>query len=73
MAPPVLLTRKGAAIHLQELGCATSVNTLVKMAAFNNSGGGPPFTIYRNGRRNHIRYSKADLDEWAAKKLRRVT
>jgi hypothetical protein len=66
------LTRKGAAHYLQTKGCETSRVTLERMAANNNQGGGPPFYVYRNKKRNHVRYLIKDLDAWAAKKVRRV-
>ena len=67
-----LLNRKEAAIYLRKKGCATSPATLASMAIGQNAGGGPPFTVYRNRKRHHVTYRRGDLDEWAAKKLRRV-
>ncbi len=72
MADDELLNRKQAAAYLCRLGCATSQGTLSNMAISGNSGGGPPFTIYRNKKRHRVTYRRRDLDEWAAKKMRRV-
>lgn len=72
MAGNDLLTRKQAAAYLENKGCAASFHALKKMAANENEGRGPPFIRYRNKKRNHIKYSKADLDTWAATKLKRV-
>jgi hypothetical protein len=64
-----LLNRKQAAAYLMERGCAASVQSLTNMAARNNAGGGPPFTRFR---KHFIRYSKADLDAWVAREVKRV-
>lgn len=72
MAIGDLLRRKQAAAYLQQMGCATTAETLANLAVNNNSGGGPPFIVFRNKRRNHVSYARKDLDDWAAKKLRRV-
>lgn len=72
MAEDDLLTRKEAAIYLQKKGCRTTAHTLSIMAISGNAGGGPAHTIYRNKKRQHVSYRRRDLDEWAAKKLRRV-
>ena len=67
-----LLNRKQAAIYLRKMGCAVSPSTLANMAVSGNAGGGPPFIVYRNRKRRHVSYKRVDLDEWAAKKIRRV-
>ena len=72
MADDELLNRKQAAAYLKKMGCATSPATLAFMAIGQNAGGGPPFIVYRNRKRRHVSYKRGDLDEWAAKKLRRV-
>ena len=64
-----LLSRKAAAAYLQKKGCATSPNTLHKLAMNGNAGRGPPFTKYR---KQFIRYRRVDLDAWAARELKRV-
>jgi len=63
------LTRKQAAIYLTSIGCAISEGTLTNMAANNNAGRGPPFTRVSW---KVIRYNRADLDDWAAKRCVRV-
>ena len=67
-----LLNRKQAAAYLQGKGCATGWVTLARLAQNNNEGRGPPFTVYRRKKKNHIRYLRSDLDAWAARQLRRV-
>lgn len=67
-----LLGRKAAATYLQRKGCRTSPGTLANLAANENAEQGPPFTRYRRKGRNYVSYRRADLDAWAAKKLRRV-
>jgi hypothetical protein len=63
------LTRKQAALYLHKIGCPIGEGALGNMAANNNAGAGPSFT--RVGWR-HVRYTKADLDVWAAKRTVRV-
>lgn len=72
MADDDLLSRKAAAIYLQKKGCKAGLGALAKMAANQNEGKGPPFTVYRNKRRRWVSYRRGDLDAWAEKKLRRV-
>jgi hypothetical protein len=67
-----LFNRKQAAAYLRKMGCAASPSTLANMAVSGNAGGGPPFIVYRNRKRRHVSYRRVDLDEWAAKKIRRV-
>ena len=72
MADDELLNRKQAAAYLRKMGCAASPSTLANMAVSGNAGGGPPFIVYRNKKRRHVSYNLADLDKWAASKIRRV-
>lgn len=72
MADDDLLSRKTAAAYLRAKGCATSWQTLAILAMNGNSGKGPPYLVYRRKGKNHVSYKRADLDVWAAKRLRRV-
>lgn len=63
------LSRKEAARYLAGIGCPISVRMLEVRAANGNRGKGPPFT--RIGWKT-VRYSRADLDEWAARETVRV-
>jgi len=63
------ITRKEAAAYLSDLGYPMTAENLGKLASNNNKGKGPPFT--RIGWK-HVRYAKADLDAWAAKRIERV-
>ena len=63
------LTRKQAADYLTSIGCAVSAGALGNMAAHDNAGKGPPFTRVSF---RVIRYNRADLDAWAAKRCVRV-
>ncbi len=62
-------TRKKATAYLSKIGCPVSPQTLANLAVHENSGHGPPFS--RIGKKI-IRYSKEDLDTWAATKTVRV-
>lgn len=64
------LTRKEAAKFLAALGCSISPKTLANLAANGNAGKGPPFT---QTRWKIVRYTKGDLELWAASQMRRVT
>ena len=60
---PEYLTRPEAAEHLTERGLRITKNTLQKMATV---GGGPAYQRFGN----RTVYRPADLDAWAATKLR---
>lgn len=62
------LLRKQAADYLRKRGYPISHNTMSKMAAKSNAGGGPPF--FKSARRTL--YLISDLDAWLARRLTRV-
>lgn len=64
------LSRKEAAVYLESIGCPISVRSLEKWASNNNAGKGPPFTRIRW---KIVRYSRADLDQWAYAEVERIT
>ncbi len=66
------LSRKQASAYLRKMGCAATPQTMAIWAIHNNSGGGPPFDVYKSKGRRFVSYLRADLDEWAAKRLKRV-
>ena len=59
------LSRKEAAIYLDQIGCPLTAKTLANMASNNNAGNGPSFT--RNGWKT-VLYKRDDLDAWAKKR-----
>lgn len=63
------LSRKKAARFLQGLGVQIEASTLAKLAANKNAGKGPSF--WRDGWKS-VRYSQADLEAWASKRLKRI-
>ena len=64
-----MLTRKEAARYLLLKGCSIGVSSLQNMTKTRKDRGPGP-AYYKDGRR--IVYSTADLDEWCAKRLKRV-
>lgn len=69
MAVKDTFNRKEAANYLTQKGYPITAATLAKYAANNNAGKGPPFTRFRW---KMVRYSKTDLDAWAAKEGERI-
>lgn len=62
-------TRKEAVHYLNSIGCPISLRTLENMATSATRANGPPFTKFSWGA---VRYSRGDLDKWAAANTRRV-
>lgn len=62
-------TRKEAVRYLGSIGCPISLRTLENMATDSTRAKGPPFTKFSWGA---VRYSRGDLDKWAAANTRRV-
>lgn len=62
-------SRKEAALYLTSIGHPISVQTLHNKASNGNAGSGPPFDRTGWG---SVRYARADLENWAAKRTTRV-